>query len=955
MARPPSHLQARRKQAQVLREFNLNKKRGKEEVERVRGSEVFKARSEAARAREVVKWYQKALKNVRKQIKRARISQTLLKDEKKRLKVIAAEVRRGTEHAVGTLAEPTSLTKAEAEGLTSKVRALEGELQELRGHFRTSEDHCQRLTERLQKCEGRAGKLARKQNATRGRLRRERGAKAREVDVAKRRVVHLKEKGVLTDRTRTLCRKLAGCGVPADKVNDAIHAVCTAFHINVADNISPRTVLRVVVEGGIAAHLQIVDEMIRAGGECHIPCLYMNGHSRSVLAAFTISGDGTTHKSLTYESRSIAMAVPTYGSGDSGTVYKNRFFGIDHAINHTSAEQLLGWKRKFDEAHSLWLRSPMGSRSPITILESVTRMRGMLTDHAADQKKLARNLEEWRRECDLELRGEQALLLMPLAESVAIIREENDRKFATAGGITAWNSLPDDAKDEVNAAVYKKACIRLGVAEFEKLTLQEKQDAELFIWAGCCMHKELNSVKGGNTRMKQIWDVEDRQGPMKLLNKDNVAFAERGSEEREEAESKADGGGVKTTSLAGAIFRNQDDKKGYQDAFRSYFFENLGYSVTFPDTSSVRYQSHCDAAAELLAHRALYISFLDDSRDKKQKRTFTNMESNVFHAIQDPSTLTELAVLALYGQAISVPYARQVRGEDTMQKNILDQGPLHEQIKSHCRAIIDNPDLLISPQTPHTMATLDKEPWERPEVVAAIQDFPGNFPHLREAIVAFFEGAVEVWERFTTEFKSGGLIAKASAEQRRRAWMRTTNDDNEGALGALRVHMRLAPSMTLDQHNSRMMYAINNTEAWAEERLTPEDAQFIRAVVREREGQGRGKAHFRAQAEADQRTIEEKRRKDQEKEQAKRAETALLDAVNPLLDAQAVRENPGTIAELDLQLAWFRRIDPLVPPKSHLKIKKHKVDALVDAIERFHAQKSVDELNERHLDEMEVD
>lgn len=179
-----------------------------------------------------------------------------------------------------------------------------------------------------------------------------------------------------------------------------------------------------------------------------------------------------------------------------------------------------------------------------------------------------------------------------------------------------------------------------------------------------------------------------------------MAFAERGDEEREEAESKAEGGGVKTTLLAGAIFQNQDDKKGYQDAFRTYFLKRLGYSMTFPDMSGVWYQSHCDAAAELLAHRAQYISFLDDSRDKKQKQIFTNMESNVFQAIQDPPTLMELAVLTLYGQVISIPYARQVRGEDTMQKNLLDQGPLHEKIKAHCQAIINNPNLLISLHTP---------------------------------------------------------------------------------------------------------------------------------------------------------------------------------------------------------------------------------------------------------------
>ena len=75
---------------------------------------------------------------------------------------------------------------------------------------------------------------------------------------------------------------------------------------------------------------------------------------------------------------------------------------------------------------------------------------------------------------------------------------------------------------------------------------------------------------------------------MDLLDRDNATFAERGDDEREEAEFEADGG-VKTTSLAGAIFRNQDDKKGYWDAFHSYFLKHLGYSVTFPDTSNVRY------------------------------------------------------------------------------------------------------------------------------------------------------------------------------------------------------------------------------------------------------------------------------------------------------------------------------------------------------------------------------
>ena len=49
------------------------------------------------------------------------------------------------------------------------------------------------------------------------------------------------------------------------------------------------------------------------------------------------------------------------------------------------------------------------------VLESVTRMRGKATGRSpGDRKELARNIEEWRREYDLELQGERASLLMPL-------------------------------------------------------------------------------------------------------------------------------------------------------------------------------------------------------------------------------------------------------------------------------------------------------------------------------------------------------------------------------------------------------------------------------------------------------------------------------------------------------------------------------------------------------------
>ncbi|KZP26120.1 hypothetical protein FIBSPDRAFT_819832, partial [Athelia psychrophila] len=69
------------------------------------------------------------------------------------------------------------------------------------------------------------------------------------------------------------------------------------------------------------------------------------------------------------------------------------------------------------------------------------------------------------------------------------------------------------------------------------------------------------------------------------------------------------------------------------------FLENrIGYMVRFPGTSSTRYGSHGEAAAELIIRRDFYLQFLELVRDVKEKGTFTNIEDNIYHGIQDIPT-----------------------------------------------------------------------------------------------------------------------------------------------------------------------------------------------------------------------------------------------------------------------------------------------------------------------------
>lgn len=59
------------------------------------------------------------------------------------------------------------------------------------------------------------------------------------------------------------------------------------------------------------------------------------------------------------------------------------------------------------------------------------------------------------------------------------------------------------------------------------------------------------------------------------------------------------------------------------------------------------------------------------------------------------------------------------------------------------------------------------------------------------------EGALETWVHFSAEFVEGGVISGTTTSERRVAWMETTNDLNEGALGGFRKAARDDGNMSL--------------------------------------------------------------------------------------------------------------------------------------------------------------
>jgi hypothetical protein len=308
------------------------------------------------------------------------------------------------------------------------------------------------------------------------------------------------------------------------------------------------------------------------------------------------------------------------------------------------------------------------------------------------------------------------------------------------------------------------------------------------------------------------------------------------------------------------------------------------------------------------------------------------MESNLWKALHDPATLAELAILALYGEAISYPYVKAIRttSESGETQNMLDLGPLHQQVSTHIQAIIANPFNLLCENPSYSTASLGGEEWQHPDIFRSINNL--DLPYLEELLVAFFTGADETWTHFISEFAPGGLIDAATTEERDLAWMPATNDENEGALGSFRKLIRQQPQFTMQAYNGLTMFFRNNTQLFMEAKFTTdEDYKFLHKLARET---GSGEQAWRKAGvdyrDDKQRHLIEKRKKKEKKAQ-ENAERIAGTAI--ILNKQIVSSLKGN--HLLDQIKVFKEagapnLQGVIP-----KYANDKRQALVDAVELY--------------------
>jgi hypothetical protein len=172
----------------------------------------------------------------------------------------------------------------------------------------------------------------------------------------------------------------------------------------------------------------------------------------------------------------VSYKASTYSNLNESTPEQcNQFLDIESSKDHTSKTQLQGLKTVIDEMASIYNDSPLAQRmttSKLTAVIFTSELKGVNGDHLADQKKVFKLIKRWKND---NWRGEL--------------------------GMQA-DGLPDD----------------------------EQRAAEFLVQAGCCMHKDLNSVKGGNTVMMDSWELNGFERPMLLANKDNATTLQQPSE-----------------------------------------------------------------------------------------------------------------------------------------------------------------------------------------------------------------------------------------------------------------------------------------------------------------------------------------------------------------------------------------------------------------------------------------
>lgn len=329
---------------------------------------------------------------------------------------------------------------------------------------------------------------------------------------------HLMHKGVITEEIRNVVRTLVNAGCSRKYIPDVITTVLKSAGIKSVGSISRPSIGCIIHEGYFAAQMQL-------------------GYEIKNATSLTLSADGTSHRSINYNSRHIHLDVEDYNSENNATCTKRQHvthtLGIQSSQDGSSEEAMADWKKTFENISEHYNNSPLGQKSGgfLSFIGILIKVTAMNTDHCAKEKKDARLFCELKKWAVNQHLGEEKMLGMTFEEIQEHFAEAEIKMIEKAGGVQKWNRLSDPQKAERKVAMLEEVVADMGREIFETLPEKEKRLFRLFLWVGCGCHKDFNTVRGGYAAILCFWqelDEEEAGGPKPILlaNKDNAPVLE---------------------------------------------------------------------------------------------------------------------------------------------------------------------------------------------------------------------------------------------------------------------------------------------------------------------------------------------------------------------------------------------------------------------------------------------
>ena len=284
--------------------------------------------------------------------------------------------------------------------------------------------------------------------------------------ILNQRSVHkLMHKGVFTEETRNVVRLLVKAGCSRNYISEVISAVLKSAGITTVGTISRPSISRILHEGYFAAQIQL-------------------GYEMENTKSMTFSADGTSHRSINYNSHHVHLVVEDYTSPESSSKERvTRTFGIQSSRDGSSEEAIADWENTLKKIINLYNESPLRKRSGsfLKFIDLLIKLVGMNTDHCSKEKKDARLLENLKAWAVDQKLGEDKMLDMPLGEVTEYFKKAEEKMIKKAGGQRKWKDLPDVKKAERKAAMIEEAVSELGKEAFNDLPDEEKRILRLFI------------------------------------------------------------------------------------------------------------------------------------------------------------------------------------------------------------------------------------------------------------------------------------------------------------------------------------------------------------------------------------------------------------------------------------------------------------------------------------------